>query len=184
MSNQLQMYWPEGQTISRSDKHELPEDYRVRTYQSKDNEKYISLMISTEFDWEQSTLDNVLSNTTTDNIIFVEHVASKQIVATAMACLDESEHFPDGTQLGWVACDKKHRGLNLGSIVCANVLQRCINLKYKNIYLKTDDFRLAAIKTYLNLGFEPLFHLSDMKERWNTVFASLNMNQTARKELA
>jgi len=36
--------------------------------------------------------------------------------------------------------------------------------------LHTDDFRLAAIQTYLNLGFSPMIAGENHRARWNTVY--------------
>jgi hypothetical protein len=47
----------------------------------------------------------------------------------------------------------------------------------KRITLTTDDFRLAAIKTYLDGGFCPVMWQdddSDMKARWDTVLKEMN----------
>ena len=40
--------------------------------------------------------------------------------------------------------------------------------------LKTDDFRLPAIKTYLNIGFKPDLSTDDYKERWEKIYENLN----------
>ena len=45
------------------------------------------------------------------------------------------------------------------------------------ILLTTDDFRLAAIKTYLDAGFLPVLVSdpeSDMRARWDAVFSALH----------
>jgi mycothiol synthase len=39
--------------------------------------------------------------------------------------------------------------------------------------LRTDDFRVAAIKTYLKLGFEPLLVAENQRRRWRDVLAAI-----------
>jgi hypothetical protein len=46
---------------------------------------------------------------------------------------------------------------------------------YATISLQTDDWRLAAIKTYFNLGFEPVMTRADMPERWLNVKQQLHL---------
>ena len=48
-------------------------------------------------------------------------------------------------------------------------MRRFASAGYTRIYLKTDDWRLPAIKTYLKLGFIPFLFLPDMEGRWRDV---------------
>ena len=57
--------------------------------------------------------------------------------------------------------------------VCAAVVARFLQAGYERIYLKTDDWRLPAIKVYLQLGFVPFLFTMGMEERWKTVCAKL-----------
>lgn len=41
--------------------------------------------------------------------------------------------------------------------------------------LQTDDFRLPAIRTYLNLGFTPMIVHENQFARWVLVFAQLGL---------
>jgi hypothetical protein len=44
---------------------------------------------------------------------------------------------------------------------------------WRAAWLSTDDFRLAAIRIYLDLGFQPLLTDDSHRERWPEVFAGL-----------
>jgi mycothiol synthase len=59
--------------------------------------------------------------------------------------------------------------------VCAEVTRRLLSAGYREIYLQTDDWRLPAIKTYLNLGYVPLLCEPDMEERWRLVCRNLDL---------
>jgi len=85
------------------------------------------------------------------------------------------ENHPAGGELGWVAADPGHRGKGLGGCVSAAATQRLLEAGYSDIFLRTDDFRLAAIETYLALGYVPLLFAPDMAARWAEVFRQLGM---------
>jgi mycothiol synthase len=59
---------------------------------------------------------------------------------------------------------------------------RLIQAGYEEIYLRTDDHRLPAIKTYLKLGWEPFLCAPDMAERWRTVCQQLNWQFSIERE--
>jgi mycothiol synthase len=54
----------------------------------------------------------------------------------------------------------------LSTAVCASVTARLIHAGYQDIYLYTEDFRLAALALYLKLGYPPFIHAPDMLDRW------------------
>ncbi len=101
------------------------------------------------------------------------HEPSGEIVATAMGLHDHSEQHPFGGELGWVAGDPTHAGQGLGITVCAAVTARLIAAGYRNIHLYTEHWRLAALKTYLKLGYVPFLYLLEMPERWRAICAQL-----------
>jgi len=53
-------------------------------------------------------------------------------------------------------------------------MQRYASAGYRHVYLKTDDWRLPAIKTYLKLGFLPFLFSPDMEGRWREVCGNLH----------
>ena len=97
------------------------------------------------------------------------HDASGGIVATAMGLHDHTPDHPFGGELGWLASDPAHRGRGLGLAVSAAVTQRLIEAGYRNIHLYTEHWRLAALKTYLKLGYVPFLYLPEMPERWRVI---------------
>ena len=88
----------------------------------------------------------------------IEHKGELCAVAFAALLLDLS---PPWGQLDYVCVHPEHRGQGLSLGVCAAVLQYFRVQRYENAGLSTlpilpDDHRLAAIKTYLKLGFLPV----------------------------
>ena len=78
-----------------------------------------------------------------------------------------------GGELGWVGVDPEFRGQHLSSIVCSAVQERYRREGYTQAYLRTDDYRLPAVKTYLELGWQPLIDSEVMKKRWEKVCRKL-----------
>ena len=177
-TGQLHMLWPEHlqemPPESLAAEQALPAGYRLRTYRPEDETGYLAVMHAagfTHFDHKavQLWLDKVLP----DGFFLVEHEPTGQIVATAMATHNPSPLHPFGGELGWVAGSPEHAGKHLGRVVCAAVTARFLRAGYRRIYLKTDDWRLPAIATYLRLGYVPFLYADDMAERWRVVCARL-----------
>jgi len=77
-----------------------------------------------------------------------------------------------GTDTGyvhWVATRPDHTGKKLGYWVSLAVLHRFVFEGRKRAMLRTDDHRVPAIKTYLQLGFIPYLVEDDQRQRWRTI---------------
>ena len=75
--------------------------------------------------------------------------------------------------VGWVFCHPDHRGRSLGLALCARVVRRFLDAGYEAIRLHTEPHRLAAIKTYLRLGFVPHVASPEAARAWAGVCATL-----------
>ena len=70
--------------------------------------------------------------------------------------------------------------LLLGVVPTASRTDHYIKLEpQSSVVLFTDDHRLAAIKTYLKLGFEPQMVHDSHPERWREVLAKLGWQAPA-----
>jgi mycothiol synthase len=131
----------------------LPPGYDLRTFQPGDEEAWIALLNTGDFgEWDRVRLDRMLAGERAsiphDGIFFATHQG--QSVGAACTFL-----YPDAAELGWVVVHPDHRGYGLSLQLCRAVLAFSQARGYDYVYLKTEDFRLAAIKTYLRVGFEP-----------------------------
>ncbi len=90
-----------------------------------------------------------------------------EVVGTASAW--ESPEKRGHGMVHYVAVASAHRGKKLGFMITARVLELLERMGYPDAWLSTDDWRLAAIKVYLDLGFEPVFTHKSHKERWEIV---------------
>ncbi|MEC7841984.1 MAG: GNAT family N-acetyltransferase [Candidatus Latescibacterota bacterium] len=96
-----------------------------------------------------------------------------RLVAATFA--SQRSRDPLAGALDFVVCHPEHRGRRLGLIVCAAAIEHLADQGYATISLQTDDWRLAAIKTYFNLGFEPVMTRIDMPDRWLKVIQQLHL---------
>jgi len=176
MSNQLRMVWPK-RLFHNLLRIELPKGYGLRSFREGDEKMYVELMRKAGFEnWPAERVQDILNNPLSpDGIYFITFHG--KLVATACA-LDRTPENERGAEnligeLGWVACDPAHRGRHLGKVVCAAAMNHLLLHNYCSIFLLTDDWRLAAIKTYLELGFEPVVDTAEMQLRWEKVCEKL-----------
>ena len=96
-----------------------------------------------------------------------KYIASSTAVAT-----------PEGVGLvHMVASDPNVRGKGIGHAMLARTLSMLEERGMRIIELRTDDWRLAAVKTYLDAGFLPVLlndPESDHAVRWDKVRAELS----------
>jgi len=118
-----------------------------------------------------------LKNVLDDGIFFLVEKATGRLAATAMANKLSETKPEDGGELGWVGVDPDFRGKKLAAVICSAVLDHYRKAGYKRVKLYTDAFRIPAVKTYLNIGFQPVIADGDesAEKRWNTVYKKLGM---------
>jgi mycothiol synthase len=170
---QLQMVWPEY-LLDEPPVVQLPCGYTLRTYQRGDEPRFYEIMELAGWPgWNDEKLQPWIARIPPESWFMAVHKASNQIVATAMGLHDHSDLHPFGGELGWVAGDPAHAGKGLGMAVCAAVTARLIEAGYRNIHLYTEHWRLAALKTYLKLGYIPFLYTPEMSERWRVICEQL-----------
>jgi mycothiol synthase len=175
---QLQMIWPRGE-VADPFRVPLPMGYVLRTYRPGDEPAFFHLMHLAGFaGWDEQTLRPWKERILPEGWFFAVHAETGTLAATAMTTHRANDEHPFGGELSWVAGHPEHAGKGLGRVVCAAVVRRYLAAGYRNIYLKTDDWRLPAIKSYLRLGFVPLLFTPAMVNRWETICTQLNWTYT------
>ena len=165
----LQMVWP-GSLLNSPPEVHVPIGYTLRTYRPGDEASFYRLMDLAGFkDWDDEVLRPWFSMILPGGWYFIVDRASHELVATAMAHHRPDAHQPFAGSLGWLAGHPDHAGKGLGMAVSAAVVRRLLQAGYENIYLFTEDWRLAALHIYLTLGWVPLLYMPDMEGRWRTV---------------
>ena len=74
-----------------------------------------------------------------------------------------------GCEIGFVAIHPKHRGKQHGEKLLSHIIANCEERGIRKIWLRTDSFRVPAIRTYLKTGFRPVINNSIDVRRWLTV---------------
>ena len=166
---QLRMVWP-AHLLDSPPVEKLIPGYTLQVHQPGDEAGFYRVMELAGFHgWDDETLRPWLQRILPDGWFTLVEEASGEIVATAMATHNPIPLHPFGGELGWVAGHPQHSGRGLGMAVCAAVVRRLLRAGYRNIYLRTDDWRLPAIRIYLKLGFAPFLFAPDMEARWRAV---------------
>lgn len=92
-------------------------------------------------------------------------------VATASAWY-RPEWGPDTGYVHFVGTSPEHGGRKLGYWVSLAVLHRFVFEGRARAVLQTDDHRVPAIKTYLQLGFAPYLVDEDQRDRWRNALSA------------
>lgn len=92
----------------------------------------------------------------------------------ASACAQNQECGIKGG-LGWVMALPEMRGKKLGAAVVAAAMHRTVEQGHPLMALLTDDFRLPAIKLYLQYNWRPWLYMEDMPQRWKNVCKELGI---------
>jgi beta-glucuronidase len=145
----------------------LPEGYILRTRNDDDLPSLTRLMVAAypEITWsEEGVRDALITDETVKTTFVIECVG--ELVATASARW-QPERYPDEGYVHWVASNPEHRGKRLGYITTAATLHEFAQWGAKGSILHTDDFRVPAIKVYLNLGFMPVLEHATHLSRWD-----------------
>ena len=102
--------------------------------------------------------------------------ADRQIVATASSWLNDSFGGRYG-MLHWVGTHPDHAGKRLGAAVSIAAMLHARSNGLAAMALFTDDYRSAAVVTYLRLGFEPCCTHVSHSERWKRILEALSWHQ-------
>jgi mycothiol synthase len=93
-------------------------------------------------------------------------------VGSAFAWRDSANEWKHG-RLEMVCVIPSHRGHNLGYFLTLKVLHWFKDNGFADVELTTDDWRLAAVKQYLRLGFQPVINDEYTRRRWLQVIEKL-----------
>lgn len=104
--------------------------------------------------WGEANLIRTISDVLPRSWHVLIHKATGALVATGMGLRRPiPDLYPNGYEVDWIAAHPLRAGHGLGRVIVAATVVRLLELEGRCMYLQTDDFRLAALKTYLRLGF-------------------------------
>lgn len=100
-----------------------------------------------------------------------------QLVATASERLLPDE-YPGAGYVHYVGALASVSGKRLGQIVTQRCLAGFAERGLEKAVLKTDDYRLPAVRTYLRIGFVPEYRSDEERSAWSGVFKTIEARST------
>lgn len=173
---QLKMWWIRKEVKPVM----LPEGYSVRRFDGteKDIDAWVDIckngLLGPDAGREafQSTMVEY-QDLDVRNIIFIVHGDN------AVATVTPVVHDGGLGYVHMVACRPDQRGKGLGNALNRLVMRFLYDAGCDRAYLTTDDFRLAAVKSYLSADFMPVLYGDEaqMERRWADVFEKLGVDE-------
>jgi len=162
---------------------EMPEGYALRAYRPGDEEAWAAIMNTGirlgSGDWTAELCREKLTGRPQfDPAGLFLATFGGQPVGSACAWVKQPEEAQVG-ELHMVCVLPEHRGRRLGYWLSLAALRRFAERGFREVGLSTDDFRLAAVRTYLDLGFQPEHTHPGDAERWLLVLARLRESDPA-----
>ena len=154
-----------------------PRGYSVRSFQPGDGARWSAIVDDAFGRWEPHDFEEMIGRDArfaAERVWFActDAAAAVEAVGTATAWR-EPRFEPAVGYLHMVGVCAAHQGLGLGAQLSVAVLHRFAAEGASGAVLETQDFRLAAIRTYLRLGFEPEPADDDQRLRWTAVSEAL-----------
>ncbi len=160
----------------------LPKGYSLRTFRPGD-ERHWARIISRAFETECpiSVFGREIARHdafSPDGLFFLTYRGHPVGTATAWS---KPELGARSGYVHMVALVPEHTRKGLGKVLTAAVLNYFKEHGLRSAFLHTDEHRLAAIKTYIEMGFEPVIRREDVRRRWLEVLRSLRRPDLAHR---
>lgn len=151
-----------------------PAGYMLRAFRDGDEPAYKDLF---RLAWpDEGTLPYARAHALPGGLLVVEDAGSGLLVGSCVAFTPETpSHAGDGS-LGWLVVDAAHGRRGLARLLAGSVTNRLLDEGYALPWLGTEDDRIAALRLYLDLGWEPHLYAEGMEERWRSIFERLGMS--------
>jgi mycothiol synthase len=154
----------------------MPDGYELRTYQPGDEAAWGRIMdTGIGKDWTVEKVWKELIERPQfepDGLFFATYQGEPVGSTCAWRASAEEKH----TGIVHMVCVlPEHRGHRLGYWLTLRVLHWFRERGFVESELSTDDWRLSAVKAYLDLDFEPIYVDEDHYPRWQVVAEKLGM---------
>ena len=154
----------------------MPAGYRLRLYQEGDEAAWAQIMntgIGEEHTAASTRADLIERPAFRPEGLFFAETDGGEAVGSA--CAWRLTTLGDETGYVHMVCVRpEHRGHHLGYWLTLAVLHCCRAWGMRDAILETDDFRLSALRVYLELGFVPVL-LPTHAERWQKLAPQLGI---------
>jgi mycothiol synthase len=155
----------------------IPDGYGLRTYLPGDEAAWAAIMNTGIGEW---TADSCIEKLTSQPQFLPEGLffATFEDLPVGSACAWRASADEERSgYLHMVCVLPEHRGKQLGYLVTLAVLRFFRDHGFAEVVLTTDDWRIAAIKAYLRLGFEPCYPDDSHRERWRLIMEKIEGGQ-------
>ncbi len=152
---------------------ELPDGYKLELFTNQYEGLASALTNAFAEPWTKIRVGTELTEAPDVHAVYVVTYQG-EIVSTASSQRRE-KHTTTSGYVHWVGTVSEHRGKGLAYVLVARVLQDFVERGYTGAYLITQPFRLAAIKTYLKLGFTPDYDVDGQNQQaiWSSIFQAM-----------
>lgn len=174
---QLKMYWFPGTPIEDA---QLPEGYSFSNYKDEsDIDGWIKCcqngLVSDNYEEaQQEWFKSIASRPDIDlynDVFFLDY--NGEHVGTITCYL----HSEDGTgDMHMVGMRTDFRGKGLGKYMNSTALRHIEKKNPRFVHLTTDEWRKAAVKSYLRAGFKPVKYSVNMQKRWEAVLEDIGVD--------
>jgi mycothiol synthase len=149
----------------------VPPGYELRAMEPSDVTAWVELLNRNGElgEWSAARAAPIFEGGEADPARSFVVVGDGRPLATAQLAPHADDRYAPTPELGWVAAAPDARGRGLGRLVCLAVMRAAAEAGHARIFLRTDDHRLPAIRTYLRLGFEPWLVDPTAEARWRAV---------------
>lgn len=173
-------------TLDGLESPSTPKGYELRPFRPGDEPGWC-LTMDRAFEWEtgKADFDELMRSDPcySDERVKLAVVVRGPVVATA-SCWVVPKYGPEARMLHWVATRPDQASRGLGHQVSLAALHHAVGEGCTRAYLLTDDFRTAALKTYLRMGFEPVCTHASHPDRWRLILQRLEYREDFASQLA
>jgi len=165
--DQLLMYWLPDTPIKE---YVLPEGYSFSRYQGEEDKEAWGRCIVPGLDGD---FDERLTNEGVDiwtDLFFLDYEGEH--VGTISAYMQPEKGM---CRIHMVGIRSDFRGKGLSKYLMMIAEKKMKDEGVPLAYLTTDEFRVSAIKCYLDAGFLPVEYSSGMQERWESLLETLGV---------
>jgi mycothiol synthase len=153
----------------------LPDGYELKLFTNQNSIDNLANALTKAFEdpWDEVRTKAELTEAPDVHAVYVVTFQGDS-VATASSQLRAQRTTTSG-YVHWVGTCPNHRGKGLAYALVARVLQDFVERGYGGAYLETQSYRLAAIRTYMRLGFTPEYEVEGQNQQaiWSSVFQNL-----------
>ena len=148
----------------------LPSGYTLRTFADGDMPSLIATLAESfrEY-WDEARVARELTAAPDVQTVYVV-AHGDRVIGTASSRFVPAR-YPEAGYIHWVGVASEHVRRGIASALLVRVLHEFVERGYPAAVLETDDFRIPAIRSYMKLGFVPVYDVrgEDHRARWSKV---------------